>query len=153
MVTTAITSNQDAVTAEVFIAAPPERVFQAVTDRGQVQTWGGNKDYLLTAWEMELRPGGRWLSITKEVASGCEFAHYGEIVELAPPHLLAYTWFANFHEDPAKPSLVRWEFTATAGGTTIKVTHSGLATEPKAREAYRGGWPGVLEALKQFAER
>ena len=153
MATTAITANQDAVIAEVFVAAPPERIFQALTDRSQVQAWGGNEQCALTAWEMDLRPGGRWLSIVKEKASGREWAHHGEIVELEPPHLMVYTWFANFHEDPAKPSLVRWELTATAGGTKVKVTHSGLATEPKAREDYRGGWPGVLEALKAYVER
>jgi uncharacterized protein YndB with AHSA1/START domain len=32
MVTAAITPDQDVITAEIFIAAPPERVFQALTD-------------------------------------------------------------------------------------------------------------------------
>ena len=39
MATAAITSDQDVVTAEIFIAAPPERVFQAITDPNQTLKW------------------------------------------------------------------------------------------------------------------
>jgi hypothetical protein len=35
----------------------------------------------------------------------------------------------------------------------VKVTHSGLAQEPAARKDYSGGWLGVVEKLKEFAER
>jgi len=48
--------------------------------------------------------------------------------------------------------MVRWELTATASGTHVKVTHSNLAGEDVARKDYAGGWPGVLEKLKKFAE-
>ena len=41
MATMAITSDQDAVVAEIFIAAPPERVFQAITDPKQMPQWWG----------------------------------------------------------------------------------------------------------------
>jgi uncharacterized protein YndB with AHSA1/START domain len=36
MATSAVTPDNDAVVAEVFIAAPPERVFQAITDPNQM---------------------------------------------------------------------------------------------------------------------
>lgn len=39
MATTAITPDQDAVEAEIFVAAPPERVFQAITDPNQLSRW------------------------------------------------------------------------------------------------------------------
>ncbi|MBZ5706445.1 MAG: hypothetical protein LAN63_13930 [Acidobacteriia bacterium] len=35
MATISVTPNQDAVVAEIFIVAPPERVFQAITDPKQ----------------------------------------------------------------------------------------------------------------------
>jgi uncharacterized protein YndB with AHSA1/START domain len=47
---------------------------------------------------------------------------------------------------------VRWELAPKAGGTLVKVTHSGLANLPIARKDYSGGWVGVLEMLKKFAE-
>jgi hypothetical protein len=37
-------------------------------------------------------------------------------------------------------------------GTLLKVIHSGLANEDVARKDYSGGWLGVLESLKKFAE-
>src|SRR5512133_2377043 len=43
MATVGITPDQDAVTAEIFIAAPPERVFQAITDPAQCRAGGDRK--------------------------------------------------------------------------------------------------------------
>jgi uncharacterized protein YndB with AHSA1/START domain len=37
--TISVTPNQDTVLAEVQIAAPPERVFQAITDPRQLLQW------------------------------------------------------------------------------------------------------------------
>jgi uncharacterized protein YndB with AHSA1/START domain len=59
---------------------------------------------------------------------------------------------ANWHLDPEKETVVRWELTPIASGTHVKITHSGLAQEPEARKDYSGGWTGVVEKLKQFAE-
>ncbi|MGC2193877.1 MAG: SRPBCC domain-containing protein [Terriglobales bacterium] len=74
-------------------------------------------------------------------------------MEVDPPRVLAYTWFANFHKDPLHPTLVRWKLTPTKSGAHVKVTHSGLAQLPEACTAYSQGWPGLLEALKTFSEK
>jgi uncharacterized protein YndB with AHSA1/START domain len=79
--------------------------------------------------------------------------HEGEILELDPPRLIVYTWLANFHDDPQRRTVVRWDLTPTATGTHVKVTHSGLASEPESSRAYAGGWPGVLAEIKQYVER
>ena len=49
--------------------------------------------------------------------------------------------------------MVRWELMPAKTGTLVKVTHSGLAQEEAARKDYSGGWPGVLEMLKNFVEK
>jgi uncharacterized protein YndB with AHSA1/START domain len=36
MATIEVTPDQDVITGEIFIAAPPERVFQAITDPNQM---------------------------------------------------------------------------------------------------------------------
>jgi uncharacterized protein YndB with AHSA1/START domain len=79
--------------------------------------------------------------------------HEGEILELDPPRLLVYTWLANFHNDLNHRSIVRWELTPTKTGTHVKLTHSGLASEPLSSQDYAGGWPGVLEELKTYLEK
>jgi uncharacterized protein YndB with AHSA1/START domain len=67
MATSAVTPDNDAVVAEVFIAAPPERVFQAITDPNQMPLWWGQQGlYRVTAWKADLRPGGKWQSAVSE---------------------------------------------------------------------------------------
>ena len=44
MATATITSDQNTVIAEIFIAAPPARVFEAITDPKQRAQWWGVKE-------------------------------------------------------------------------------------------------------------
>jgi uncharacterized protein YndB with AHSA1/START domain len=50
MATTRITPERDAVVTEVFISAPPERLFKALIDREQALKWGSNLEFVLTKW-------------------------------------------------------------------------------------------------------
>lgn len=153
MAKTMITADKDAVISEVEIAAPLDRVFQALITREQALQWGKSDAFEVTRWEMEARPGGSWRFVSKEKGSSREFDHHGKVVEIDPPRLLAYTWFANWHVEPAHETKVRWELTQTSHGTLVKVTHSGLAKLPDACTAYSQGWPGLLEGLKKFLEK
>jgi uncharacterized protein YndB with AHSA1/START domain len=106
---------------------------------------------------MDARPGGTWrFSATqagKNINGVTEFKCSGEILEFDPPRVLAYTWIANWHADKSRTTVVRWELSAKDGGTLVKVTHSGLVQEEVARNDYQGGWPGVVERLKEYIER
>ena len=147
MATAIVTPDQDTIISEIEIAAPPERVFKAISDADEIQRRSPHLD----VYEMDLRVGGRWrleMRQEKPYHGVSVVRHEGEILELDPPRLLVYTWLANFHKDPKKHSIVRWELTPARLGTRVKVTHSGLASEPDARKDYAGGWPGVLEELK-----
>ena len=152
-----ITPDQDAIISEVQINAPAERVFQALTDPRQLLRWWTSEEAPTDYFEIEARPGGKWRFGTKPgtmVVNGVsQFFCEGEVVECDPPRLLTYTWIANWHDDKARRTLVRWELTPAKGGTHVKVTHSGLAQEASARKDYSGGWPGVVGALKQFVEK
>ena len=64
MATIEITPDQDTVVAEIFIAAPPERVFQAITDPAQTSQWWGQKGvYRITERHADFRPGGKYWSV------------------------------------------------------------------------------------------
>lgn len=52
-----ITADKDAVISEVEIAAPLDRVFQALITREQALQWGKSDAFQVTRWEMEARPG------------------------------------------------------------------------------------------------
>ena len=149
----------DAVVTEIEIAAPVERVFQALTDSAQLIRWWGDEACKPSVWEIDARLGGEWHfeasdSTEKLAINGVShFKAHGEIVEYDPPRILAYIWLANWHEHPDHPTLVRWELVPSASGTRVKVTHTGLTDERVARQDYTGGWPGVLELLRTHCER
>jgi uncharacterized protein YndB with AHSA1/START domain len=157
MVTTVVTADQDAVVTEVQIAAPPERVFQALVDPRQVMQWWTSAECQIESFTMEPRKNGRWSydtkSTTDSVSGVNKFHCEGEVLEYDPPRLLAYSWVANWHDDKNRRTVVRWELTPQKGGTAVKVTHSGLAQENAARRDYSGGWPGLVEQLRKFVEK
>ena len=157
MTTLAHAQDQDSITTEIDIAAPAERVFQALTNAEELSHWFNNPSCPLTFGHMDPRVGGRYGYETEKgtvVVSGVsEFECHGEILEIDPPRILVYSWIANWHDDKNLRTIVRWELTPYPGGTHVKVTHSGLANEEAARKDYSGGWPGVVEMLKKFVEK
>jgi len=136
MATAIVTNDQDAVTSEVLIAAPPW-----VSDHCQIENFS-----------IDRKAGGRYIHDTLRT-NGSKLHCEGEVLEYDPPHRLSYTWIADWHEDRSRRTVVLWELEPHAGGTRVTVTHSGLAQEPTARKEYNNGWPNVAEKLKAFVER
>lgn len=66
MASAIITPDDDAVVSEIHIAAPPERVFQALIDPQQVVQWWTNEQCPIESFEFEPRRGGRWRYGTKQ---------------------------------------------------------------------------------------
>ena len=156
MATISVTPDQDAIVADVQIAVPPERIFKALTDARELPRWFGSSDCALKFWQFDARLDGAYSYEMQpgsiEVNGVREFKCHGRITEYDPPKVLAYTWFGNWHDNTSIATVVRWELTPTRNGTYLKVTHSGLANLPVARKDYSGGWTGVVESLKKFAE-
>ncbi len=159
--------EQDQVSAEIEIAAPPERVFQALVEQEQLHVWWGAEPSVeLSIFEMEPRVGGRWhfectprpghshgeVGEQMQRTGASAFTAHGEILDLVRPRLLEYTWHANWHADPKRRTVVRWELEPTKNGTRVRVTHRGLAQEAVARKDYSGGWVGVLGLLRNYIE-
>jgi len=152
-----IASEQDAIVSEIHIAAPPERVFKALSEAGELKQWFTSPECPVKFWEMDARVDGAYRYATERgsiVVNGVsEFECHGHITEFDPPKVLAYTWYANWHDDSTRRTLVRWELTPREDGTDVKVTHSGLLNLPIAGKEYSGGWPDVVEKLKAFVEQ
>ncbi|MGA7448685.1 MAG: SRPBCC domain-containing protein [Terriglobales bacterium] len=154
-----ISPDQDAVVCEVQIAAPPERIFRALTSNDQLMRWwnGEGGPCRVNVWEIDPRVGGKWSCSAsdptgKMVINGVsQFDSFGEIVQFDPPRVLTYTRFANFHSIPSHQTLVRWELIPQSEGTLVRMTHSGLKALPGGTD-YSQGWPGVIDALQKFAE-
>ena len=135
----------------IEIAAPPTRVFSALTDPTQLLAWWGDRaSYPSTHWELDPRVGGKWLSRWRG-PGGEVFALGGEIIAFAPPHLLAYTWWDERY--PGLPlTTVRYELSPTAAGTLVTMTHDGFGASRADFDDYNGGWSTVLRKLRAHSE-
>lgn len=157
MATAIITPDQDAVVSEIQIAAPAERIFQALIDPRQVMQWWTSDDCQIESFAFEPRRGGQWRYDTKptqmDINGVSKFHCEGEVLEFDPPRVLAYTWIANWHDHRSERTVVRWELAPSGAGTKVKVTHSGLKNLSVARKDYETGWRGVVEILKAFVEK
>lgn len=164
MATALITPDHDVVTAEILIAAPPARVFEAIADPKQTAQWWGQKgQYRIIEWHSDVRKGGRWLS-RGVGADGVEFKVEGEYLEVDPPRLLVHTWKPSYSN--GSETVVRWELEARevhglhhAGpqrvgtGTLVRIRHSGFAGDVEQATRHGEGWKRVLGWARAFVER
>ena len=152
MTTMAMSHDQDAIQGEVHIAAPPERVFQALTDPRQLVQWWGQKGmYRSTNWKADLRPGGQWRCEGTSDTDGSSYNVSGEYVEIDPPRILSYTWVASW--SGTLTTLVRWELEPASGGTVVRLRHSGFAGHVPQAEQHYQGWPLVIGWMQAFVEK
>jgi uncharacterized protein YndB with AHSA1/START domain len=164
MATAQITPDNDAILAEIFIAAPPARVFEAIADPKQLTQWWGQKGtFKVLQSKYDLRPGGRW-SYEGVGPNDTPFHMEGKYLEVDPPRLLVQTrkadWVGNFE------TIVRWELeprdvhglhgsgTHKVGtGTLVKVRHSGFTGHLEQVQAHNTGWSASLDWLKDYVEK
>jgi len=164
MATVAITPDQNMITGEIFIAAPPARVFEAITDPKQMARWWGARDfYRIKESKADVRVGGKWSS-DGVGADGKPFRVEGEYLEVDPPRLLVHTWIKSW-EGP-DTTVVRWELEPQsvhglhpngpqrAGtGTLLKLRHEGFAGNIEAARKHGEGWRLVLGWAQAFVEK
>jgi uncharacterized protein YndB with AHSA1/START domain len=105
---------------EIFIAAPPETVFEFLIDAQLMAQWIGSFQ------QIDPRPGGIF---QVEVSPGNTAR--GEYTEVVPFRRVAFTWgWSSLDPDLAtlRPgaSLVAIELQPTQGGTLLRLRHSRL---------------------------
>src|SRR5215469_10761092 len=114
-----ISADNNVVTCEMFIAAPRERIFEALTDPKQaVRWWGQNDRYHLSEFIIDARLGGKWSTSGGSMKMG-DIKVHGEFIEFDPPRRLSYTWISSWLP---KDTTVVWELEAHHGGTLVKLT-------------------------------
>src|SRR3712207_2752532 len=137
----------------IDIAAPPERVFEALTEPEELLAWWGDPaSYPSTHWEMDLRRGGTWLSRWKNLADGTEFELGGEVLECRPLHLLVLSWWDERYPG-LEPTTVEFQIERLpSGGSRLRVTHSGFDGARPDFDDYSGGWSTVTGKLRAHVE-
>lgn len=141
------TDADQTVIQEINIKASPERVFEALTNPHQRKEWWGSEGrFQTTEVESDLRVGGKWRM--SGTGFGRPFTAKGEYRTIEPPHVLAFTWLADWQRNPTE-TLVRFDLSEQDGLTTVRVTHSGLTSEGVQEHQ---GWPQILEWLRGYVE-
>lgn len=123
---------------EVRIDAPPERVWEALTDARELERW-----FPLEA-EVEPGEGGRI-----RMSWGSEYDAEMPILVWDPPHQLRTSWFGQ-------GVVTDYLLEADGGGTRIRAVSSGFSMDPSWDEWVEGterGWAYELRALKHYLER
>ena len=140
--------------ASVEIQAPPDQVWDALTDPAKIRTYCmGNAD-VTTTWKVgdPITFRGEW--------NGETFEDKGEIVTFEPQREIAYSHFSPMMGKPDEPEnyhLVDITLDGATGSTTVTLEQSnltgGVTDEDRAsREQFEQNWQDMLDGLRATAE-
>jgi uncharacterized protein YndB with AHSA1/START domain len=108
---------------------PVERVWEALTEPGQLREWAP-----FTADRSLATPGEVVMTMIDGDDPSADVDQAGCVLESEPPRLLVYRWGDD---------VLRWELTATAGGTTLVLRHT--LADPGMTSAVAAGWHICLD--------
>ncbi len=135
--------------ASIEIAAPPERVFRALTDPNELVRWWGSPDtYRTEEWTLDPRVGGRWLA-RGHGADGRAYSVGGEFLKIDPPRLLVQTWAPDW-EQGKLVTTITYRLDSIEGGTRLTLRHEGFGEQRAACESHGRGWERVLGWLGDY---
>jgi uncharacterized protein YndB with AHSA1/START domain len=127
--------------------APREDVFEAWTSPEVMRRWwAAEHDWGTTRAEVDLREGGRIVVSMAEAGGEPVHTFSGEYLEVRPPERLSFTVEWQGRDGDGTVSTVTVEFSEAADGTTVVLTHSGLASE-ESRLEHEDGWSKCLDNL------
>jgi uncharacterized protein YndB with AHSA1/START domain len=129
----------------VRIAAPPERVWRALTDLADLRRW------LFASADADVRDGGFWRFTFPHWPSARGLHHPalnfgGPIVELAPERVLAVQF------EPPYWGVLRFELAPDDEGTEVRVTQRGFEGNEDWLADFRGGWGSFNDRLALLCE-
>lgn len=142
----------------IYIDAPAERIWAAITTSEFTNRWGYGGDV-----DFDLTPGGAYVNHTteemKQMGLG-DVAVSGEVIAADPPKRLELTWSPGWQPEAAPTRLI-WELIEYPSGLTeVKLTHDVTAAPELASDLAGGndpaqgggGWPWCLSGLKTLLE-
>lgn len=150
--------QQKIITIKRVFDLPLTVVWKAWTEPGSLTKWWGPKAYTCPVYNVDLRPGGKYLACMKAKADGKEVWATGTYKEIVPLNKIVYTdSFADsegnivngaYYGMPKMPSelLVTVELEEVAGKTSMTMQHAGLPAD-MAGDCIRG-WQSSFDKLE-----
>ena len=126
---------------EVYIAATPERVWQAITDPELTKQY-----YYGTAVESDWKPGSPMIYRKDDGGEAIQC----EVVEVDPPKRLVHTFF--FPGTDESPSRVTWSIEPRGEASLLTLTHDEFDGETSTYRSVAHGWVPILSGLKTLLE-
>lgn len=134
----------------VDLAAPPERVWQTLTDPKQMSEWAGEP-------EMKVEVATDWVvggPITIDAFHHVKIRSWGTVLHFEPPSMLRYTQLSSISRLPDVPSsysTIELRLAPSTTGTRLSVQVTGFPTESIHRHLALY-WRGTLAVLKRRIE-
>jgi uncharacterized protein YndB with AHSA1/START domain len=141
-----IANFKPAIVYTIYIAATPEKVWQALTSAEF-----SRKYFFGNAVEVDLKVGGAYIVRTPDGALHIS----GEVIECDPPRKLTVTFNVNWPAliDKLGPTLVTYEIEPAGDVTRLTLLQS--HDRPLSDDILSGGrqgWPAILSSLKSLLE-
>ena len=130
---------------KVTIQAPPEKVWQALTDSEYTtRFWYGS------AVSSEWTVGADYRFTTPD---GSRVFIHGKVLEADRPRRLVQTYNTTWPPfDTERETTMTWELEPHDGGTQLTLTHEGFQEGSKLYEQLKQGWADILDGLKAVLE-
>ena len=135
-----------------YIAATPEKVWQAFIDTDVMSRYWVGGTGCARVNVSDWKPGSRWEHRRADGSGIVDIV--GKVIEFTPPRRMVYSWARPAEEgDASRHSQVAIDIEAQADGLVrLSVAHSDLAHDPQMLSGISGGWPRVLSNLKTLLE-
>jgi uncharacterized protein YndB with AHSA1/START domain len=130
----------------IYIAATPEKVWQALTDRELSRQY-----FHGSTVEIESKAGGTFIARLPDGRVNVK----GEVVEWSPPRHLSTTWTVDWIAEMRELSevLVTYDIAQAGDAIRLTMTEAYRWDVPEAMLAGgRTGWPAILSNLKSVLE-
>ena len=150
MTEAATTTDTCDITIEEVFPHAPALIWKALTTRELIARWikepSGFAPVVGNRFTYQTTPGGAWDGVI-----------HCEVLEVIPNDRFVYSWKGGHPDNSGYgaplDSIVTFTLTAVAGGTRVKMVHSGFVM-PKNESAYTnmsGGWTKVVHAMGDIA--
>ncbi len=139
---------KDLLVEEIRIAAVPDLVYRAWTDKTLITAWWCNADFRTTHWEGRVHAGGHWL-VRFEDTQGNLFSAQGQYLRADRPAILKFSWKPDWDSDP--PTTIELQFRSLQDSTALRLTQSGLISAA-AVDINKRAWAATVSMLRQYLE-